>query len=100
MTKTETQLSSITASEHAAQLNAETRAWQAEEEGRWAGMLVEDQDFWAKLGINTGLELARALAAETISDMYKEAHGFRPSMDFNSMTLAELEAKIDQLFGE
>ena len=97
-TKHAFQLQKLTATEYAAQLNGETRAWVAEEEGRGAGMLVENQDFWAEREILNGLQLARYLAASTISDMYKEAHGFRPrGIDFGSMTLAEMDAEIEQL---
>jgi hypothetical protein len=34
-------------------LNAQARAWAAESEGRYAGMLVEDPAHWARYGITT-----------------------------------------------
>lgn len=98
MTQTETELSKMTASEHARNLNNKTRTWLSEGEGRMAMLLVEDQDFWANMGLVTGLDLARDIAANTISGLYKEQHGIRPRwLDFSKMTLAEMEAKVEEL---
>jgi len=92
------QLNTLTAVEYAARLNEETRAWLAEDAGRGAGLLVEDQDFWAERGILSGLHLARYLAASTFSDMYKEKHGVRPRwVNFEDKSLAEIEAMIEAL---
>lgn len=94
-------LSSMTASERVAEINARTREWVEAEEGRWAMYLVEEPEFWAKMGIVTGLDLARDLLAETISDFYKEVHGIRPRWyDFDTMTLEEMEAIYDRLSAE
>lgn len=93
MTQTDKELSGITASEYATQLNADALS---NSQG-CNFILMEEPDFWAKLGIHTGLDLARCNAMETYSDMYKEEHGFRPHKDFSNMTLAEINAAIDRI---
>ena len=63
--------------------------------------LVTDQEFWEKMGVRTGEDLAKHLLAGTIRDMYKDIHGIRPpSMSLKDMTVDELSAEIDKLSKE
>jgi len=87
-----------TASEYAAQINAESRA-RAEAEG-WTlvGTLVEDADFWAEMGIHTGEQLRRSLAIGEYSDTYKEINGIRPRwVNFDDVSTEEIEAMVTDL---
>jgi hypothetical protein len=44
----------MTLAEHLAALNAEKRAWVAEDpDNRWTGLYVEELDFWAEMGVTT-----------------------------------------------
>ena len=45
-------------------LNSISRAWQAEKEGRFAGLLTEELDHWADYNIFTAWELAMYLDGE------------------------------------
>jgi hypothetical protein len=96
---TEATLSTMTASERAAALNATTLAWVAEDpDHRGAGVLVEDQGYWTERGIHTGLDLERMLLASEISDSYKAIHGIRPRwIRTDLMTLAQLRAELDAI---
>jgi len=86
-------LSNITASERAAELNAETAAWVAAGTDRWAGSLVEDQEHWGADA--TGLDLERSLLIGGFSDEYKEEHGIRPRwISFEGLTFSECEALV------
>jgi len=90
-------LASITATERAMELNAETQAWVAANPGAWAGGLVEDAEFWAARGITTGLELARELLIGGFSDCFKEQNGIRPRwVSFEGLSFAECEALVER----
>jgi len=91
-------LASITATERAQELNAETQAWVDAAPGRGAGFLVEDAEFWAQSGVTTGLELERSLLVGGFSDSYKEFNGIRPRwVSFEGLTFAECEAQAERL---
>lgn len=80
-----------------AQKNAQAQAWMDEDEGRWAGMLVEDPAWWAERGVFTIADYERWSVLSTISDLHKEAFGFRPrGYDFDAMSNEELFALADE----
>jgi hypothetical protein len=72
------QMTQITATDRAKQINAET-ANRAQSEG-WTfwGTLVEDASHWAEYGITTGEELDQRLAFEDYVDTYKDVHNIKP----------------------
>lgn len=80
-------------------LNAETLAWVAEDpENRFGATLVEDVEHWNGMGIFTVLDFERYELENLIWDVYKDAYGYRPRhLDFNSMSLAELQAEADRV---
>jgi len=87
-----------TASERAVEINAETRAWIAAAPGRGAGLLVEDEAHWARIGIHTAEELDHYLAAAEYVDLYKDIHGIKPRwVDTRALTVAEINAMISAL---
>lgn len=104
MATTETEIArllTITAAAYAAECNASTRAWLAANPGGWATTLVEDAAHWAAQGVETGLDLAHLLAAETVSDLHKEVRGIRPRwLTPALMSLTELENLIEALVAE
>ena len=79
--------------------NAETKAWIAEDpKNRWAGLYPTDPAYWAERGISTLAELERDELITFIYDGHKDAYGFRNrGYDFDSMTMAELEAEADRI---
>lgn len=82
-----------------AERNAATLAWIAEDpDNRWAGLIVEDLDFWAGMGVYTVEDYKRHDLISLIWDMYKDVTGIRPRhMDFDSMSLADLQQEADYL---
>ena len=81
------------------ELNAEKRAWVAEDpENRWTGMYPEDLEHWAEYEVYTVEDFERYQLETLIWEVYKDAYGCRPRhMDFKSMTLDELKAEADFL---
>lgn len=84
---------------HLANLNAEKRAWVAEDpDNRWTGMYVEELDFWAEMGVHTVAQFKRHENETLFWEMYKDVTGFRPRhVDLKSMTDEELEKELDYL---
>jgi hypothetical protein len=83
--------------DHIATQNAASREWQDAAPGRWAGMLVEDAGWWAERGIFTVEDYDRWTMESTMSDLHKEAYGFRPrGYDFAAMPLDELIDLYDE----
>jgi hypothetical protein len=85
---------------HLESLNAEKQAWIDEDPtNRWTGMYTTDMDHWASMGIVTVEDFERDQLISSIWDAYKDAYGYRPRhLDFESMTMAELEAEADSVF--
>lgn len=82
---------------HIQQINARTQAWMDEAEGRWAGLLMEREDFWANRGVYTVEDFQRWEVLSTLSDLHKEAFGFRPrGYDFDAMPNQELFNLADE----
>ena len=97
MELTSTELAALTATEYAVLLNEETRREAAESGCTFFGTLVEEAEFWGRLGVHTGLDLALSNAKGFYSDLYKDIHNFRPRKNFEGYTLKEIEDEIDAL---
>lgn len=77
--------------------NAARLEWQNAAPGRVAGFSPEEPEFWAERGVYTLADLERWRIESTISDLHKEAFGYRPrGYDFASMTLEDLVALYDE----
>ena len=81
-----------TATDYAREVNAKTREWLAANPGGWAGLLVEDAEFWAEQGVHTYDDLDRLMAVEAYSDAYKEEYGMRPRRDWTGVPTASIRA--------
>jgi len=75
--------------------NAESAAWAAEEEGRWAGETVTDPEFWAECGVYTVEDYEKYQLACSISESAKTAYGHKYWVDYANMSLVELEELAD-----
>ena len=82
-----------TASERAAELNVATRAWIAAEPERGAGLLSEDDAYWAECGIHSGEELDAYLAYSDYADLSKEAYGWKDRRDWRTLDAAGWDAE-------
>jgi hypothetical protein len=82
--------------------NAKKQAWIDEDpENRWAGMILEDVDYWADMGVRTVEQYEAYMMRATIWDLFKDVNGFRPRhMDLDSMSLEELNELYDSLLVE
>jgi hypothetical protein len=89
----------MTLAAHLAALNAKTLAWIAEDpDNRWAGLYVEDLAHWAEIGVLTVRDFQRYELQSLVWEMYKDVTGIRPRhMDFDSMTLEDLQCEVDYL---
>lgn len=89
----------MTLAAHLAALNAKTLAWIAEDpDNRWAGLYVEDLAHWAEIGVLTVRDFQRYELQSLVWEMYKDVTGIRPRhMDFDSMTLEDLQREVDYL---
>ena len=79
--------------------NAKTQAWIDEDpKNRAAGFYPTDEAYWVERGISTVAELERDQLINFIHDGHKDAYGFRNrGYDFDSMSMAELEAEADRI---
>ena len=84
---------------HLKERNNATRAWIAEDpENRWAGFIVEDVDHWVKNDVYTVQDFQLYLGRATLSDYFKEVHGWRPRhLDINNMSMEEIKAELEEL---
>lgn len=88
----------MTLAEHLAALNAEKLAWMAAGPDRWTGLWVEDLAHWHSMGVFTVEDFQRYDLIQLIWDMFKDVTGIRPRhMDFDSMSLADLQQEADRL---
>lgn len=58
-------------------------------------LLLNDAAHWLECGVTTPAELDKYLAVENYINIYKDINGIKPRwMDFDSMSLAEVEERI------
>ena len=80
---------------HIRALNAVQLAWVAEDPAnRGAGLLVENVEFWASMGVTTVEGFDRYMLVGEYSDAHKEAHGFRPRRDLTALSNVQIEAEL------
>jgi len=83
---------------HLRSLNAETRAWVAAGENRWACEITEDLAHWAGMGVTTVAEFQRYQNEVSYWDLYKDVFGVRPrGVRMSEMTDSDLGDEIDSL---
>lgn len=85
-----------TLADHIATINANTQAWVDAEPGRCAGMITDDLNHWADVGVYTAKQFDRYMLEATYSDLYKEVNGFRPRA-FSYFSDEELTALVKSL---
>jgi len=79
--------------QHIEALNANTKAWVAEDPAnRGASLYPTDAAYWQSQGIETVEQFTRQGLIDDIWDGYKDAYGIRPRhIDFTSKSTAELQ---------
>jgi len=77
--------------------NQKAIEWMNAGENRWTGLLSEDPEWWAERGVYTIKNYERWTVEATMSDLHKEAYGFRPrGYDFAAMSDDDLFALADK----
>ncbi|MCW3784322.1 hypothetical protein [Defluviimonas salinarum] len=75
--------------------------WLAENpiDGSWMGILTEDPEHWAEIGVKTPLEMEKYLLLTEYSDYHKSVRGFRPRGDGFTMAtpIEKIQAAWDAL---
>jgi len=90
-------LHSITAIEHARELNA--RIKQRSGDGNMYFLHPEDEQFYTSRGILTGYDFQLSISIETYHDMYKELYNLRDRhTDTSKWTLHNAENAINNLY--
>ena len=88
----------MNASERAAEINAQARAWMAEDPDRVCGILTEDPDHWSWYGVESGDDLDLYLDWESYREAYKDVHGTRPfGAPWHAHTLEEISTMFESL---
>jgi len=68
---------------HVDALNAKKEAWVAEDpDNRWAGLYVNDIDYFQDIGVSTPAEFDRFMDEETLYRSFRDIYNYRPSMDW------------------
>tara|TARA_R110000851_G_C13102760_1_gene569313 strand:- start:69393 stop:69905 length:513 start_codon:yes stop_codon:yes gene_type:complete len=81
--------------------NAKKRAWVAEKpETRGIGLYIEDEQWWIACGVTNLEEFKRWEMLATISDLHKEAYGYRGNTDYNVMDIETLTVEYGNLIDE
>jgi len=77
--------------------NAKTQTWLDEDpKNRWAGFYSEDVSWWKDQGVETMDDFDRWIMLSTISDLHKDAYGFRPhGVNYDEYTTSELIKEYD-----
>ena len=79
--------------------NKKTQEWIDEDpDNRWSTFYAPASHYEKLYGIKTVEDFKKFDLVSTISDCFKDVHGFRPRhIDFDSMTVAELEKFLKEI---
>lgn len=62
--------------------------------------LATDDEYWAKAGVYSGEDLARYLITADYVDIYKEMYGFKPSLNWEGLTIDQMRDKLNFLLDD
>lgn len=91
----------MTLLEHIRAKNEQSRQEMAEARANgndlWIGMMVEDMDHWAEMGVHTVEDYERHMNEAVFRDMYRDAYGVRPRFDTSDWTNEDFQREFDLL---
>ena len=87
----------ITLLQHIESLNAQADAMMAQEPGLWMSKYTDDMSHWADMGIFTVEDFKRYELINGISDASKDLNGCRLRLNWDVMSIDELQETYDSL---
>ena len=84
---------------HIQNLNAKTQAWIDEDpKNRWAGMLVDEPEHWARYNVYTVAQFEHYMAATDLYEATRDKYGYKPSWShLMSLTTEQLIEDLKKL---
>jgi hypothetical protein len=84
---------------HIRNLNAKTQAWVDEDpKNRWAGMLVDESEHWARYDVHTVAQFEHYMAATNLYEATKDKYGYKPNWSrLKAMSTEQLEEALKNL---
>ena len=78
-------------------LNAKADLLMEQEPGLWMSKYTDDMSYWYDMGIYTVEDFRRNELINGISDASKDLYGCRLRLDWNEMTMEQMEATYDNI---
>ena len=84
---------------HIQSLNAKTQAWIDEDpKNRWAGMLVDEPEHWARYNVYTVAQFEHYMAATDLYEATRDKYGYKPRWShLMSLTTEQLIEDLKKL---
>ena len=83
--------------QHIEALNAKADLLMEQEPGLWMSKWTDDLSHWADMGIYTVEDFRRNELINSISDASKELYGCRMRLDWNEMSIEDMETTYDNI---
>ena len=83
--------------QHIESLNAHADQMMAQEPGLWMSKYTDDLSHWADMGVYTVEDFKRNELINGISDASKDLYGCRLRLDWDEMTIEQMEATYDNI---
>ena len=83
--------------QHIESLNAQADAMMAQEPGLWMSHYTDDMSYWADMGVFTVEDFKRNQLINGISDASKDLNGCRLRLNWDVMSIEELQNTYDSI---
>ena len=83
--------------QHIESLNAHADLMMEQEPGLWMSHYTDDMSYWADMGIHTVEDFKRNQLINGISDASKDLYGCRLRLDWDEMSIEQMEATYDNI---
>jgi len=83
--------------QHIESLNAQADLMMAQESGLWMSKYTDDMSHWADMGVYTVEDFRRNELINSISDASKDLYGYRMRLDWDQMSIEDMEATYDNI---
>ncbi len=83
--------------QHIESLNAKADLMMEQEPGLWMSKYTDDMSFWADMGVYTVEDFKRSQLIDGISDASKDLNGCRLRLNWDVMSMEELEDTYDSI---
>ena len=83
--------------QHIESLNAKADIMMEQEPGLWMSHYTDDMSYWADMGVYTVEDFKRNQLINGISDASKDLYGCRMRLDWDEMTIEQMEATYENI---